>query len=152
MQIFVDADAFPKDLKEILFKAAERKKVKVTLVAEQRIRIPDSELFSSIAVPGGQDAADHKIVELMEKGDLVITADIPLADRAVQKGGYALNPRGEFYTEANIKNKLAMRNLMQDLRSEGMELGGPPPFNSKARQDFANKLDSFITRHTKTLK
>jgi len=152
MQIFVDADAFPKDLRDILFKAAARKKVKVILVADQRIRIPDSELISSIAVPGGQDAADHKIVELMGKGDLVITADIPLADRAVQKGGYALNPRGEFYTESNIKHKLAMRNLMQDLRSEGMDLGGPPPFNDKARQDFTNKLDAFITKHTKNLK
>jgi uncharacterized protein len=147
MQIYVDGDAFPNVLKDILFRAVQRVKTPLVMIANKRIRIPDNELFSSVMVPGGPDEADDRIVELMEPGDLVITADIPLADRVVSKNGYAINPRGELYTEANIKNRLAMRDLMNELRSEGTISGGPPSFNKKDIQTFTNQLDKFLTRH-----
>ena len=149
MKIYVDADAFPKALKDILFRAVKRVKVELVMVANKRIWVPDHELFSSEMVPGGPDIADDRIVELMEAGDLVITADIPLADRVVTKNGYAINPRGELYTETNIKNRLAMRDLMNELRSEGAITGGPPSFNKKDIQVFTNQLDKFLTKHSR---
>ncbi len=149
MKIFVDADAFPNVLKDILFRAARRVGVPVVLVANKRLWVPQEELFSSVMVPGGPDEADDKIVELLEPGDLVITADIPLADRVVTKNGYAVNPRGELYTESNIKHRLAMRDLMHELREEGAISGGPPSFNKKDVQTFTNQLDRFLTKHVR---
>ena len=108
--------------------------------------VPESELISSVLVPAGPDAADDRIVELMAAGDLVVTADIPLADRVVEGGGFALDPRGKLLTEANIKERLAMRDLMDDLRNAGMVTGGPAGFGAKASQEFANQLDRFLTR------
>ena len=149
MQIFVDADAFPGVIKEILFRAVERVHVPLILVANQHVKIPQSEYISSIAVPTGPDVADDRIVEMVRKGDLVITADIPLADRVVAKGGYAINPRGELYTENNIKERLALRDFMDELRSTGTITGGPPSFSPKDRQLFANQLDRFLMKHCK---
>jgi uncharacterized protein YaiI (UPF0178 family) len=147
MRLFVDGDAFPNVLKEVLFKAVQRLQVPLIMVANKYIRVPNNELFSNVVVPGGPDVADDRIVELMVAGDLVITADIPLADRVVTKNGYAINPRGELYTEANIKNRLAMRNLLDDLRNEGTVSGGPASFSKKDIQAFTNQLDRFLTKH-----
>ncbi|MBN2641753.1 MAG: YaiI/YqxD family protein [Victivallales bacterium] len=149
MHIYVDADAFPNPLKEIIYKTVIRLNIKLTLVACQYMRVPDSPLISMRVVSTGQDAADDEIVELVEAGDLVITADIPLADRIVHKNAHAINPRGELYTEANIKQRLSMRNFMEELRNNGMETGGPPAFNAKDRQEFANQLDKFLTARLK---
>jgi uncharacterized protein YaiI (UPF0178 family) len=149
MQIFVDADAFPGVIKDILFRAAERVHVPLMMVANQRVKVPPSEYISSIAVPAGPDVADDRIVEMVRKGDLVITADIPLADRVVSKGGYAIDPRGELYTERNIKERLALRDLMDELRSNGTITGGPSSFSPKDRQLFANQLDRFLRKHCK---
>ena len=147
MQIFVDADAFPRALKEILFRAVERVRVPLILVANQTMRLPDSDLISIRIVADGPDMADDSIVDWLEPGDLVVTADVPLADRIVEKGGYALDPRGDFYTEANVKQRLATRNLMDELRGTGLVTGGPPTFNQKDAQSFANQLDRFLTKH-----
>ena len=149
MRIYVDADAFPKDLKEILYKAVERVKVPLVLVAGKVMRAPQSLYISSLTVPGGIDAADDKIAELTEPGVIVITADIPLADRVVSKGGFAINPRGELYTERNIKERLATRDLLNDLRNSGIISGGPASFNPKNCQAFANQLDRLLTKHCK---
>ncbi len=150
MKIYVDADAFPRILKETLFKTAERMEVKTVLIAGKSVRIPFSSIISSIAVPGGVDAADDRIVELVEQGDLVITADIPLADRAVSKGAWVINPRGDLYSEQNIKDRLATRNLLDQLRSNGEITGGPAAYTSKDKQNFINQLDRFLTKHCKT--
>jgi len=150
MQIFVDADAFPNVIKDILIRAAARFHVPLVFVANQQVRIGRSANISSIVVPAGPDLADDRIAELAQPGDLVITADIPLADRVVSKGAFAINPRGKLYTEDNIKDLLAMRDLMNKLRDGGMVTGGPPAFNVKDRQAFANQLNSFLTRHFKT--
>jgi len=149
MQVLVDADAFPNDLRYVLFRAVERREIPLTMVSNQGVRIPDSPWLSSTIVPAGADVADDRIVELLEPGDLVITADIPLADRVIQKGGFAINPRGELYTQANIKDRLAVRDLMDGLRSEGMVTGGPTSFNDRDRQTFANQIDKFLTKHAK---
>ncbi len=149
MKIWVDADACPVVIKEILFRAAERTKITTTLVANQFLRIPFSPYINFIAVPGGFDVADSKIVLALEAGDLVITADIPLAALVVGKGGHALNPHGELYTVANIKERLAMRNLMDELRGNGVDISGPPPFNHSDRQAFAAALDTFIAKRFK---
>jgi hypothetical protein len=149
MQLWVDADACPKVIKDILFKAAERVSIQLTFVSNHDLRIPVSEFISKILVPGGPDVADKRIVELLESGDLVITADIPLADAVIKKGGVALNPRGELYTEDNVGQKLATRNLLSDLRTAGAITGGPPTINNKDRQAFANPLDRFLARHHK---
>lgn len=147
MKIWVDADACPRAIKEILFRAADRRQIQVTLVANQYIAIPPSPYISLIQVEAGFDVADHKIVALCEKGDLVITADIPLAAGVVQKEAFALNPRGELYTADNIGPILRMRNLMDSMRSGLSELkGGPPTFNQKDREVFANQLDKFIAQ------
>jgi len=149
MQVLVDADAFPNDLRYVLFGAVERREIPLIMVSNQGVRIPDSPWLSSLVVPAGPDVADDRIVELLAEGDLVITSDIPLADRVVQKGGFAINPRGELYTMANIKNRLGMRDLMDGLRSEGVVTGGPSSFNDRDRQTFANQIDKFLTKHAK---
>lgn len=145
MQIWVDADACPGEVKELLFRSADRTKTKVTLVANQTMRTPDSEFIASIRVGAGPDVADQRIVELVESGDLVITADIPLAAHVVEKGGQALDPRGELYTSANVGARLAARNLMDELRGGGEITGGPSNFSAKDKQVFANQLDRWLT-------
>lgn len=144
MRIWVDADACPNAIKEILFRAAERARISLTLVANQPVRTPPSQYIKALQVPPGFDVADNKIVELTEAGDLVITADIPLAAGVIDKGGHALDPRGESYTKDNIKERLAMRKLMDELRSSGVDTGGPATFGNADRQAFANKLDRFL--------
>jgi uncharacterized protein len=146
MQIWVDADACPGEIKEFLFRTAKKREVKVTLVANQSMHIPSSTFIDAVLVPNGANVADRRIVELMSAGDLVITADIPLAADVVAKGGQALNPRGELYTDANIGSKLALRDLMDDLRGGGLVTGGPSNFNAKNRQAFANQLDKWLTK------
>ena len=145
MQIWVDADACPGEVKELLFRAAKRTKTKVTLVANQTMRTPRSEFVDSLLVPAGMNVADRRIVELVQPGDLVITADIPLAAQVVAKGGQALNPRGELYTEANVGERLAVRNLLDELRGGGQITGGPANFSAQDRQAFANQLDRWLT-------
>ncbi len=146
MQIWVDADACPKAVKEILYRAAERVEIHLTLVANKPLHVPRSPYLKAIKVPPGFDEADHRIVELMQAGDLVVTGDIPLAAAVVEKGGYVLGPRGEQFTEENIQERLAMRNLMDQLRSTGLDTGGPAALNKGDRQTFANGLDRILTR------
>lgn len=146
MQVWVDADACPNAIKEILFRAADRTGTTVTLVANQALRRPPSLHVKTVQVGAGFDAADRRIVELAEAGDLVVTADIPLAAAAVEKGAVALNPRGELYTDENIRERLAMRDLMEELRSTGVETGGPAALGPGARQAFANQLDRYLAR------
>ncbi len=147
MQIIVDADAFPRDVQEIVFRAVERIRVTLLLVSNKNVRHPQSELISKIMVGQGPDVADDKIVELVGEGDLVITADIPLASRVIDKGAYAIDPRGELYTKSNVKHRLAMRDLMKELRQEGQVTGGPASFSGRNVQAFANALDKFLTKH-----
>lgn len=144
MRIWVDADACPNVIKDILFRAAVRAQVTLTLVANQAAKVPPSPFIKTLQVPAGIDAADDRIVELVETGDLVITADIPLAAGVIAKGGRALDPRGEFYTEDNIKERLAMRKLMDELRGAGVDTGGPASFSNSDRQAFAAKLDRLL--------
>lgn len=151
MQIWVDADACPNVIKEILFRAAERMQIQMTLVANGPLRIPRSAFVRTLQVEQGFDVADNRIVALVAKGDLVITADIPLAAAVVAKGAHALNPRGELYTPDNIKERLAMRNLMEELRSSGTISGGPPAINQSDRMAFANSLDRLLTRLVKRI-
>lgn len=146
MQIWVDADACPNVIKEILFKAALRRGVRMTLVANTSLTVPLSPLLSAIRVAAGMDEADKEIERLVQPGDLVVTADIPLASKIVDKGATGLNPRGELYTEENVKGLLRMRNLMEELRSGGMASGGPAPIGARDKQEFANQLDRFLTR------
>ena len=147
MKIWVDADACPGVIKEILFRAAERAQIATTLVANQYIKIPSSSNIKFVLVSSGFDVADNEIVKRLEPGDLVITADIPLAAEAIEKGGIALNPRGELYTTDNIKARLSMRDFMDTLRSSGVQTGGPPALNKNDRQAFANNLDKLLTKH-----
>jgi uncharacterized protein YaiI (UPF0178 family) len=147
MRIWVDADACPNAIKEILFRAAERVRVHLTLVANQHLRTPRSPYIRSMQVPAGFDVADHRIVQMVQPDDLVVTADIPLAALVVEKGGHALDPRGDLYTKENIGERLAVRNLMDELRSSGMETGGPPTLTKRDRQAFANQLDRLLTRY-----
>ena len=146
MRIWVDADACPNVIKDILYRAAERAQILLTLVANKLLHTPPSRYIKAIQVPAGFDVADNKIVQLVEPGDLVITADIPLAAEVIAKGGHALNPRGEFYTLDNIREFLTMRNFMDGLRSSGVETGGPPALSQSDRQAFANQLDRFLTK------
>ena len=146
MRIWVDADACPRVIKEILFRAAERKQVQLTLVANQPLRTPQSSSIDSMIVAAGFDVADDRIVELLSPGDLVITADIPLAAAAIARQGHALNPRGELYTRDNIQERLAVRNMLDELRGCGVDTGGPPALNAADRQAFANQLDKFLAR------
>jgi uncharacterized protein len=145
-QIWVDADACPKVIKEILFRAAERIGIQVTLVANQALSIPRSRYISTVQVPAGFDVADNHIAQQVIEGDLVITADIPLAADVIAKGALALNPRGELYTEANIRERLTMRDFMDTLRSSGVDTGGPPAMNQSDRQQFANQLDRLLAQ------
>ena len=149
MQIWVDADACPKVIKEVLFRAADRAQVPTILVANQLIRTPASRFIRAVQVPAGFDVADNHIVQSVESGDLVVTADIPLAALVIERGAHALNPRGEFYTPDSIKQRLSMRNFLEELRSSGVNTGGPAVISLKDRQDFANQLDKFLTRHHK---
>ncbi len=144
MQIWVDADACPVEIKELLFRAADRTQTKVTLVANQPLRTPRSEYVDSVLVPPGANVADQRIVELVEPGDLVITADIPLAAEVVANGAQALNPRGELYTAANVGERLAVRNLLDELRGGDQITGGPAMFSAKDRQAFANQFDRWL--------
>lgn len=146
MKIWVDADACPVVIKEILYKAVARTGIAVTLVANRPLRVPRSPFIDTVLVGAGLDVADNEIVKRMDAGDLVITADIPLAAEVVAKNGLALNPRGEFYAKENIRERLAMRDFMDSLRSEGVESGGPSPFKAKDRQRFANRLDTFLAK------
>ena len=143
-KIWVDADACPKVIKEILFRAADRVEIPVILVANQQISVPGSRHIRSIQVAGGFDVADNYIVQQVEAGDLVITADIPLADEVITKGGLALNPRGELYTRENIRQRLNMRDFMETMRASGMDTGGPPAFSQADRMAFANQLDRLL--------
>lgn len=146
MQIWVDADACPGAIKELLFRAAERRKIKVTLVANTSIRVPNHPLIGIVVVPSGMNIADRKIVELASPGDLVVTADIPLAANVIAKGAQALNPRGELYTEANIGERVATRNVLDSLRGDGQISGGPAGFSPKDRQTFANVFDRWLVK------
>ncbi|MEC6906631.1 YaiI/YqxD family protein [Photobacterium piscicola] len=149
MKIWVDADACPNVVKEILFRAADRAKISVTLVANQYIRTPPSPFLRSIQVEQGFDVADNYIVQECEVGDLVITADIPLADELITKGAHALNPRGELYTKDTIKQRLQMRDFMETMRSSGIQTGGPSALTQADRQNFANKLDALLAKNHK---
>ena len=152
MKIWVDADACPVVIKEILYKAAERTGLQLTLVANQPLRIPSSPCIKFIQVASGCDVADNEIVKRLDAGDLVITADIPMAADVIEKGGHALTPRGEFFSIENISSRLSMRDFMDSLRESGVDTGGPPPLNQGDRQAFANKLDSFLGKYTGTKK
>ena len=147
MQIWVDADACPNVIKEILFRAAERTGVQLTLIANQHIKTPPSRHIRAIRVPGGFDVADNHISQQAEPDDLVITADIPLAAEVMEKGAHALNPRGELYSPETIRQRLVMRDFMEEMRSSGAVTDGPPPLHQRDRQAFANELDRFLAKH-----
>ncbi len=147
MKIWIDADACPKPIKELLYRVAERKKILLTLVANKVLGHPASLWIRSIKVSAGADVADQEIIRLLEPGDLVVTADIPLAAETISQGGHALDPRGDFFSEENIRERLSVRNFMDDLRSNGVETGGPPAYGAKDKQKFANELDRFLARH-----
>jgi uncharacterized protein len=146
MQIWVDADACPNAIKEILYRAAERKKVTVTLVANNQLKVPTSRYIKSIQVPTGFDVADNEIIKVVEPGDLVITADIPLAAEVIAREAYALDPRGELYTEANVNARLKLRDFMDTLRASGINTGGPAALSPSDKQAFANELDRFLVK------
>ncbi len=145
-RIWVDADACPGVIKEILFRAAERAQVEMTLVANQWLRTPSSRFIRALQVAGGFDAADHEIVDRLAAGDLVVTQDIPLAARVLEKGGIALNPRGELYTANNMAERLSMRNFLEELRGSGVQTGGPAAFHARDRLAFANQLDRWLAQ------
>ncbi len=149
MRIFLDADATPKAIKDILFRAAERNRIQIYLVANQVLSVPRSAYITNIVVPAGPDEADDRIVELVREGDLVITADIPLADRVIEKAGHVIGHRGELFSVENIKDKLSMRDLMDQLRNSGIESGRQSLYSARDRQAFANQLDRFLMRHRK---
>ncbi|HKT96300.1 MAG TPA: YaiI/YqxD family protein [Paraburkholderia sp.] len=147
MQVLVDADACPAVIKDILFRAARRAEISVTLVANQYLRTPPSPFIKSIQVPAGFDAADARVVELVASGDLVITADIPLAAAVLERGAHALDPRGNWFTRENIQERLTMRDVMDQLRNSGIDTGGPAPFSARDSKAFAGQLDRFLARH-----
>ena len=147
MKIWVDADACPVVIKDILYRASERTCVPLTLVANQRIEIPRSRYIKFFQVASGFDVADNEIVKRLEAGDLVITSDIPLAAEVIDKGGLALSPRGELYTANNIRARLNMRDFMDTLRASGVDTGGPPALNQSDRKSFADHLDKILVRH-----
>jgi uncharacterized protein YaiI (UPF0178 family) len=146
MRIWADADALPGPIRDILFRAAKRTSRRLVLVANKSLRIPESRWIRLERVGPGADVADRFIVDAIEPGDLVVTADIPLAAEVIARGGLALDPRGQLYDAESIGERLALRNLMQELRSEGLKTGGPPPLDARARQEFANALDRILTR------
>lgn len=151
MKIWVDADACPVVIKDILFRAAERTGVQLTLVANQPVRIPPSHCIKFIQVASGFDVADNEIVKRLDAGDLVITSDIPLAAEVIEKGAYALNPRGELYSEDNIRARLNVRDFMDTLRASGINTGGPPVLSQSDRNAFANHLDTLLTKHARKI-
>ncbi len=146
MKIWVDADACPVVIKEILFRAATRTKTELTLVANQYIKVPPSPYITSLQVNYGFDVADNEIVVRLNAGDLVITSDLPLADEVISKGGKALSPRGELFTRENIKPRLGMRDFMETMRSSGVQTGGPPALNHNDRKAFAAQLDKWLAK------
>lgn len=150
MKIWVDADACPVVIKDILFKAANRSKTRMTLVANQNISTPPSQYIQSLRVSSGFDVADNEIVKRLNAGDLVITSDIPLAAEAIEKGATALSPRGELFNLENIRARLNMRDFMESMRSSGVQTGGPPPLGQTDKQNFANQLDRYLAQHQKT--
>lgn len=146
MKIWVDADACPVAIKEILYRAANRAEVELTLIANQMLRVPPSPWIRALQVPSGFDVADGRIVEESSAGDLVVTADIPLAALVVAKGALVIDPRGELLDSRNIQERLAMRNFMEGLRSSGVETGGPASFSASDRQAFGNQLDRLLAK------
>lgn len=147
MKIWVDADACPNVIKDILFKAAQRTGIEMTLVANQYIRVPPNKNITSLQVSSGFDVADDEIVERCNAGDLIITSDIPLAAEVIDKKAMALSPRGEMFTTENIRSRLNIRDFMDTMRSSGVNTGGPPPLNQTDRQNFANHLDRLVTQY-----
>jgi len=147
MKIWVDADACPVVAKEILYRAAERTKVSIVLVANQALQAPNSSYISTVQVPRGFDVADDEIVKRLTAGDLVITSDIPLAAEVIEKGGQALSPRGELHTTENIRARLNMRDFLDTMRASGVETGGPASYSQRDRQAFANRLDQLLTKY-----
>jgi hypothetical protein len=150
MHIWIDADACPRVIKEILFRASERTQIPMTLVANQFLATPPTPWIKSVQVPAGFDIADNYIVQHVHSDDLVITADIPLASEVVDKKALALNPRGELYTKENIKQRLSMRDFLDTLRSSGIDTGGPKSFSEQDRREFANQLDKLLAKVKKT--
>ena len=146
MNIWVDADACPAVVKDILYRAAERARVPLTLVANQPLRTPPSPYIRTLQVPRGFDVADNEIARRVEPGDLVVTADIPLAAQVIERGGHALDPRGELFSPETIRERLTMRDFMDELRASGVQTGGPPPLAHGDRQRFANQLDRLLAR------
>jgi uncharacterized protein YaiI (UPF0178 family) len=146
MNIWVDADACPAVVKDILYRAAERARVSLTLVANKPLRTPPSPFIRSLQVPRGFDVADNEIARRVEPGDLVVTADIPLAAQVIERGGHALDPRGELFSPETIRERLTMRDFMDELRASGAQTGGPPPLAHGDRQRFANQLDRLLAR------
>ena len=146
MHIWVDADACPKVIKEILYRAAERVRVPLTLVANRPLWVPSSPYIKTLKVPAGFDVADKQIVDEIQANDLVITADIPLAAAVIEKGGHALNPRGELYTESSVRERLSVRDFMDELRGSGVVTGGPAEFSKGNRKEFANALDRILSQ------
>ena len=148
MHIWVDADACPRVIKDILFRAATRTKISLTLVANQTLHVPPSPFIRSVQVPDGFDVADNEIVKRLSAGDLVITSDLPVAAEVIEKGGHVLSHRGEWFSAANIRPLLNMRDFMDNLRASGVQTGGPPPMSQSERQAFAAHLDRFLASHT----
>ncbi|MBV8740447.1 MAG: YaiI/YqxD family protein [Sinobacteraceae bacterium] len=149
MQIWVDADACPVVIREILFRAAERTGVLLTLVANKAVRLPARPNIQFVQVPAGLDAADKRIIELMQAEDLVITADVPLAAAVIEHGGVALNPRGELYTRENVREHLSVRNFLDELRGSGVNTGGPAALSQRERAQFANQLDRLLSKRAR---
>ncbi|MDX5630019.1 MULTISPECIES: YaiI/YqxD family protein [unclassified Brenneria] len=148
MQIWVDADACPNVIKEVLFRAADRTATLTTLVANQSLKVPPSRFIRTLRVAAGFDVADNEIVRRVETGDLVVTSDIPLAAEVIEKGAVALNPRGERYTPDTIRERLNMRDFMDTMRASGIQTGGPATLNQRDRQQFANELDKWLRQTT----
>jgi len=149
-EIWVDADACPGVVRDILFRAAQRTGVAMTLVANKPLRVPAIPGVRSLQVASGFDAADKRIVELMGAGDLVVTADVPLAAAVIDKGGTALNPRGELYTRENVRERLSVRNFMDELRGSGVNTGGPAALGQREKAAFANQLDRWLARRARS--
>ena len=149
MKIWVDADACPVVIKEILYRAATRTRTLATFVANQSLSVPKSPFLKTLRVPSGFDIADNEIVKQVQAGDLVVTADIPLASEVINKGGHALNPREELYNANSIGERLAIRDFMDTMRASGIQTGGPPPLNQKDKQAFANNLDRLLVQAKK---
>ena len=149
MQMWVDADACPAVIKDIIYRAAERLKIQTTLVANMLLRTPASKYIRALQVPRGFDVADNEIVKRIEAGDLVITADIPLAADVIERGAHALNPRGDLYTPDNIAERLELRNFLDGLRGSGVQTGGPAPIDQSDRKRFADQLDRFLAKQAR---